>query len=274
MSIIDLHMHSTYSDGTLSVEDLVELAYQNGVQYLSLTDHDTVIGIPEAIDACAKRGMTLIPGVELSVHVENEEVHLLAYNFDWKDKKFSDFLEDQKADRTRRLNRILENLEKVGVQLKEADVLEFLEDGTAPGRPHIARALVKVGAVKDIQDAFDKYLKKGKPAYEKRQIVEAKEILTWVHELGGFTSLAHPGLIKRPENIERMIEWGVQALEIFHPDHPNQKREKFASLAQQHQIQVTAGSDFHDKNYHHGIGPGCFDLPEEVSSQLIATLTY
>lgn len=267
-SAIDLHMHSTFSDGTMGVDAVIDLAYRNDVKVLSLTDHDTLEGVAAAMRHADKLGMHLIPGIEISVHPDIEEVHLLAYNFDWQNIEFNDYLQQLKADRQRRLTDMLANLHSVGVDLNLSDIAQHMDDGTNPGRPHVAAAMLAKGYVKSTQEAFDRYLKKGKPGYAARLPVDAKKIIDWIHDLGGVTSLAHPGLIKKSEAIHKMISLGIDALEVFHPDHDASSRKRFANLAAQHNLKMTVGCDYHGTTLHNAIEPGRMDIPENISAQL------
>ena len=269
MTPIDLHMHSTYSDGTLPPEAIVEIAKKNGVKVMSLTDHDTVAGIAKTLEAAQHAGIQVIPGIELSVHVNDEEVHVLGYNFDWQNIEFQKFLIELKNDRRRRMQQMVSNLQTIGIELTEADVQQQMTDDTSPGRPHVARALVAKGVVKTVQAAFDQLLKKGSPGYAKRQSVPAAKMIQWIHDLGGITSVAHPGLIKQAATLQATIALGVDALEVYHPDHASNTRRKLARIAKQHGIGMTIGCDYHSPGFHNSVEPGKMNAPEEVCVELL-----
>ncbi|MBI2336219.1 MAG: PHP domain-containing protein [Deltaproteobacteria bacterium] len=269
MTPIDLHMHSTYSDGTLPPEAIVKIAKKNGVKVMSLTDHDTVAGIAETFAAAQHAGIQVIPGIELSVHVDDEEVHVLGYSFDWQNIEFQKFLIELKNDRRRRMQQMLLNLQAIGISLTEEDIQQQMTDDTSPGRPHVARALVAKGVIKNVQTAFDQLLKKGKPGYAKRQSVSAEKIIQWIHALGGTTSVAHPGLIKQSSTLQKIITLGVDALEVYHPDHPSKTRRQLARMANQHGIGVTLGCDYHGTGFHNSVEPGKMNAPEAVCLELL-----
>lgn len=240
---VDLHAHSTASDGSAAPGAAVELAHQAGVAAFALTDHDTLAGIPEARAAADACGLRLIPGVELSVHLEKTEVHLLGLHIRDVDA-LQRRLEGIRGHRRTRAEQIVGKLNAVGVPVTVEAVLEAA-DGGAIGRPHVARALVAGGFVKDSREAFDRYLAAGKPAYVDKERLEIADGIAMIHEAGGIAVIAHPGSEGRREMIEPLAKAGMDGVEVRHPSHSRDDEQRLMALAAHFGLVMSGGSDWH-----------------------------
>ena len=240
---VDLHSHSTASDGAHPPAVGVELAVKAGLAAFALTDHDTLAGIPEAQAAADAAGLRLVPGVELSVHQDVTEVHLLGLHI--RDvSALQARLEIYRDRRVARAEEIVAKLRALGVELTVAQVLEAAGGG-AVGRPHVARALIAGGHVKDSREAFDRYLGAGKPAYVEKERLDIAEGIAIVHEAGGIAVIAHPGAEGRRERIEPLVALGLDGLEVRHPSHSSEDIKRIMALAEFFGLVPSGGSDWH-----------------------------
>lgn len=252
----DLHMHSTASDGGYSPTELIKKCREVGLEYIALTDHDTVAGVGEAIDAGIQFGVKVIPGIELSTKVSGKSVHMLGYGIDWKDENLLAILKSHQEQRRKRLDVIIRKLRKVQIELMPEDVLEFV-DGGSIGRPHVAKALIKKGYVKDVAEAFENYLAEGKPCYvPKEKEMTPEEAINLIHQTGGVAVIAHPVYYDLDDVIEELIQTsGLDGVEVYHRDHSPQEREHYLRLVKKWEklnnrsLLVTGGSDFHHEEY-------------------------
>jgi predicted metal-dependent phosphoesterase TrpH len=251
--ICDFHAHSTFSDGTLTPTELIDEARRAGVGCLALTDHDDVAGIPEALEHGARLGVEVMPGVEISVSEGDgaRQMHVLGLAIDAQAPELVSCLAEMQEARRARLGRILERLAAAGVELDRA-VFDALPDGAAVGRPHVARALVAAGKCKDEDDAFARWLRRGRPAYVGSAGIGAPEAIRLIHAAGGMAALAHPPLSVGADAagglaafVERLVRLGLDGLEVQHPGHQPKTRRRLRKLARQHDLVVTGGSDFH-----------------------------
>ncbi len=239
----DLHTHTTASDGTLSPRELVWEAGRVGLRVLAVTDHDTVDGIAEATEEAGRLGIDLIPGVELSTDVPGTEVHILGYFVDWQDEEFGAVLRRLRQGRWARAQEMVRRLNRLGVPLAFQEVARQA-DGTL-GRPHVARALVAGGYVASFQEAFDRYLAKGRPAYVERERFTPEEALQAVLRAGGVPVFAHPLWGGERERVARLVECGLRGIEAYYPDHSPQDVRRFLDWAQEFGLLATGGSDYH-----------------------------
>ena len=240
----DLHTHTTCSDGLLSPTDLVRKARRHGVHALAVTDHDCVTGYDEAVAAGARYGVEVIPGVELSVTVGGEEVHLLGYLFDPRHPGLRAHFERYEKVRHERARQIVARLHGAGVPLPFARVLEAAGGGVL-GRPHIAAALVEAGYAASAADAFTDYLRDGAVAHVEKPQFPAEEALALLHEAGGIGVLAHPGHWTRIEAFEALVPAGLDGIETIHPSHNTALTQYYREVAQAHGLVETGGSDYH-----------------------------
>ncbi|MEF3280550.1 MAG: PHP domain-containing protein [Elusimicrobiota bacterium] len=248
MPYINLHTHSNFSDGVLTPKEVINFAFQKGVHYFSLTDHDTVNGILALSDSDIK-GIKFIKGIEIS-SCEHDYLHILGYNIDIKNKSFLSDIAEYRRRRISRVVDIIKKLNDVGIDIKFED-LEFKESSTV-GRPHIADALVKKGYGKTRTEVFYKYLVEGCHAYVKPRGPRLEEAIKTIKNAGGVAVLAHPSTIEGSLNVEEVIKSGFDGIEAFYPTHTNNKVKKYLGIAAKYNLIVTAGTDFHgpktDKN--------------------------
>ena len=244
--MIDLHLHTTASDGKLPPADLVARGVAAGLTTISITDHDTTGGLNEARAAAAACGIRLIDGIEITAVEHGRDTHVLGYWFDPSNDSLGGFLERQRTDRIRRVREMSERLAALGVPIDpEPLIARGLEDGRSVGRPHVAAALIARGYVQSWDEAFAKYLEQGGPAFVPRRGASAAEVIRVIHEAGGVASLAHPGLSRVDSLILSLASSGLDALEASHSDHDPETESRYRALARSLGLAVTAGSDFH-----------------------------
>ena len=251
---IDLHSHTYYSDGQLSPKELIDRAHNMQVDVLAITDHDTVAGIPEALDyqAKQKRQMQILPGVEISTSWHNFDIHILGLHVDHTNSEFLQRLERQAQERDERAQRMSDKLAKIGIEnvLADAKVLAGVGQLT---RAHFARVLVSRGEAKDFDGVFKKYLGKGKKAHVKPQWISMADAVQWIQDAGGLAVLAHPGHYDMSTKwLRRLVAdfalGGGDGMEVTHSHLSQEKKTLLAELAQEHTLRASAGSDFHYPN--------------------------
>ncbi len=241
----DLHTHSQCSDGHRAPADLVRQATERGLGVLALTDHDTVEGLSAAADAARACDIQLVPGVELSVTEAGDEVHLLAYGIDPTHPALQDHLTTFREARRDRAWAMVERLRDRGLSISDAAVVDVFSGSTALGRPHVARILVAAGHVDTARDAFEQYLGRDRPGFVEKPDVPAGAALRTVHEAGGVGVLAHPGHWTSARRVRRLVEKGLDGLEVVHPSHDASLRGYYERLADGHGLFATGGSDYH-----------------------------
>jgi 3',5'-nucleoside bisphosphate phosphatase len=249
----DFHAHSTVSDGSLSPRELVARARDNAVTGFALTDHDSVEGVAEARAEGERLGIEVLAGIELSVSEAEgtRSMHILGLGLDDAHAPLRARLVELQASRVSRVARIVSHLQESGVAISVAAV-EAQSDGGALGRPHVARALVAAGAVRDVDEAFARWLRRGRPAYEPNAALSAGEAIALVHGAGGVAVLAHPPLSAGVDGpggvaayIERLLPLGLDGIEVWHPSHKSTTTRRLRRIAAAHQLLETGGSDFH-----------------------------
>ncbi|MDR2354102.1 MAG: PHP domain-containing protein [Deltaproteobacteria bacterium] len=250
MRKIDLHSHSTFSDGTLTPKQLVLTARAVGLEALALTDHDTLEGVDEFLEAGAKYSFQVFRGVELSLNYKGI-THLLGLELDLKPQNSLDLGFIQKFRLTRN-EKVFSALINLGLDISWERILEIGGDGQV-GKPHFARVIVEKGYAKDLQDAFERYLGRGKPAYVDKERLTPPEAISLLLEAGYTPVLAHPISLRIPredyfKDLTQWKEWGLVGLEVFHPDHSLEVSEFFLDLALKVGLVATNGSDYHGAN--------------------------
>ena len=260
--MIDLHLHTTASDGTLAPAALVARAAAAGVRIIAVTDHDTMDGLPEAREAALACGLRLIDGVEITAVDDGRDVHMLAYFVDPADAVFADFLAAQRADRQRRILEIAGRLASLGAPIDIEPVIARKRGGSI-GRPVIADALVAAGHARDRDDAFGRFIGPERPAFVPRRGPAPVDVIGIVRRAGGLVSMAHPALTKKDELIPRLASAGLAALEARHSDHDAAAERHYRTLASQYGLAVTGGSDFHGDIPDSAPLLGTIALPEE-----------
>jgi len=244
MKFADLHLHTNFSDGTFAPEELVARGRQLGFAALALTDHDTVEGCARMQTACSAADIDFIPGTELTAEHEDVEVHLLGYLVDTQNLKLLSEIARFQAVRQDRVRKMAALLNALNVPL-EAEAVFALANCKSPGRPHVARALVKAGLVKNLDEAFERFLKKNRPAWVPKARMSALEGIELVHQAGGLAVMAHPGLNRTDEIIPKLVEAGLDGIECFHTKHSTVMSERYLEMADKFHLLVTGGSDCH-----------------------------
>lgn len=250
----DFHSHTTHSDGTYSPNELVALAKKENISCLAITDHDTVSGVSEAQAEGARIGVEIIPGIEISAQFERGTLHILGYFLDHRSKALCQKLEDIQQARRERNPQIIAKLNSLGMNITLDEVIAE-SGGEQVGRPHFARVLIKKGYVKDFEEAFDKYLTKGAPAYVDKRRFTSKESIEMINQAGGLAVLAHPKQMKlddQPSRLEAEISRfkaeGMAGIEAYSSCQSKEEAASYIKLAEKYGLLVTGGSDFHGIN--------------------------
>lgn len=242
--LIDLHLHSTCSDGTSSPEDVVRRAQAHGLKAISLTDHDCVDGVGIAEDVGRQMGVEVIPGVELSTTFEGKDIHILGYFVDCAHDRLLGFLQIFRDERQRRAQRTVNRLNRLGVNLSMEAVL-VKAAGAVIGRPHIADALVEEGFVFSVSEAFHKYLGYNRPAYEQKYVLSPQEAVDLIQDAGGLACLAHPGIYNRDDILPALVSSGLDGVEVVHAKHTSEQVGRYTEFADLYGLLKTGGSDCH-----------------------------
>jgi predicted metal-dependent phosphoesterase TrpH len=268
--MIDLHTHTTASDGRCSPSELVARAAAAGVTVLSVTDHDTVDACAAAQAACVDAAITFVPGIEITAIRHGTDVHVLGYFIDPRAPGLALFLAEQRQRRIDRVGRILEQLATLGMALDADAILRpaIEQPGKSIGRPAIARALVGAGYVKTTNDAFANLLTPGRPGFVARAGASPETVFDQIHRAGGIASLAHPGLLRHDEWIAGFAAAGLDAIEAFHSNHDEQQTASYRSIAGRLDLCLSGGSDYHADESHGAPHPGSVSLPREAFDQL------
>lgn len=243
LSHIDMHMHTVYSDGAYSTEKLLLKAKEKGLNIISITDHDTVHSIKEAIEIGKDIGIEVVPGVELSTDIEDKEVHLLGYFIDIEHEELKKYLQFFREERVYRAKRMVSKLVKLGINISMDDVMDVAQN-SAIGRPHIAMVLHKLGVVTDYYEAFHKYLRDNGPAYERKIHVSPQSALKLISDAGGLSFIAHPGHLKE-SILMNLINAGIDGIEVIHPSHNDYQIKFYRGIVNQYCLLESGGSDFH-----------------------------
>ncbi len=263
---IDLHTHTTASDGLLAPEALVALAHDAGVGVLAVADHDTTDGVDPAVAAGTRLALETIPAVEINTDVDDSEVHVLGYYIDHHLPWFQEFLGRLRNGRVNRAARMVEKLNALGIRVDFARV-RALASG-AVGRPHVARALVEAGAVASTEEAFEKYIGRNGPAYVERMKVSPQEAVQVILRAGGIPVLAHPGWGVKDEMVPALVGAGLEGLEVYYPDHTPAMVNRYLEIARRHGLLITGGTDFHGGDLATKVPPGSQYVPAECVEKL------
>jgi predicted metal-dependent phosphoesterase TrpH len=242
---VDLHSHTTASDGTLSPAELVRAAVKRGVRVLAITDHDSTDGLAEArTEAMRHPPLTIVPGLEINCDVPGAEVHVLGYFVDAAAEWFQDFLRNQRAERAARIHRIAARLSELGMPIDPADVFALVREGSA-GRPHVAQVMVQRGYVKSVTEAFDRWLHANGPANVPRHRLTPEEAIRVIRRAGGVPVFAHPGLADRDALLPDMLAAGLMGIETYYAEHSAAQTAHYKDLCRRHGLVATGGSDYH-----------------------------
>ncbi|MBL9039838.1 MAG: PHP domain-containing protein [Archangium sp.] len=244
--MIDLHSHTTASDGQHPPEVLVDMAAKAGVTTLAVTDHDTVASVEACTVAAKARGMRLVPGIEVSIMLNGREVHVLGHFVDPAEARLATFSENLRGEREKRMVAMVEKLRVLGFPITMQQVVDLAGPGAHLARPHLARVLMELNYVANTKEAFDRFLGDGKAASVPRFEVTGQQAIELIHGAGGTATVAHPGVSKIHEfELKGLAALGLDGLEVEHSDHPPTMREKLRGWADALSLISTAGSDFH-----------------------------
>ena len=271
--LIDLHMHTTASDGRCTPEELVERAHAVGIRTMSVTDHDTMAGVQPATQAARRLGMTVIPGIEITTVHRGKDVHMLAYFLAEDAPGLQELLSSQRRQRVERAMEIAARLAGLGAPI---DVQPFIDAASAPGgkaiaRPQIAQALIAAGHVSSVQEAFDRFLAEDSPAYVPHRGASPADVVALIQTRGGVASLAHPGYRPQDDIIPGLVEAGMRAIEAFHSSHDEAATAHYLALAARHGLVVTGGSDYHGEGTRRAEFFGVVHLPDAHFEALVAS---
>ena len=240
---VDLHMHTSYSDGFYSPGELIEKVKEAEVDVVSITDHDNLSGIKEATDKGKELGIEVIPGVEISSDSQGKEIHVLGYFVDPENEELERYLKFFREERLKRAERIVNKLNILGLSIELEDVLEFAQN-SAVGRPHIAQAMLENELIKNYYEAFNKYIGNDGPAYERKVHISPKSAVKIISDAGGLSFIAHPGYM--PESlVKEMITAGIDGIEVIHPSHTKQMTKFYRGIVNEYFLLESGGSDFH-----------------------------
>jgi predicted metal-dependent phosphoesterase TrpH len=280
---IDLHIHSTASDGTYSPSDILKLAAQAGLQAIAITDHDTLDGSRQALECDLPPGLRFITGVEISAQAPAQcnaggSLHILGYGLDPDHPDLIQTLHKFQQVREARTHQMLHRLHQLGIQLSLEQVMMEVGDG-APSRPHVASAMVKAGIVADIEEAFQKYIGKGRPAYVGKERLDCRQTFELILAAGGIPVLAHPYLIQcqGPDELRNLVEMlcdlGLKGLEVYYPKQPAEAVHLYLAMTERYGLLATGGSDFHGRltpEIEMGRGTGGLYIPYELFEKMIS----
>ena len=243
----DLHLHTTFSDGTYSPEELAAEARRFSLVAVALTDHDTVEGCERMRAACTREGIEFIPATELTAEIDGIELHMLGYFLDVENQALLKAMRRFQQGRQDRIREIVKRLRKLHVPVEEEEVFA-LANCKSPGRPHVARVLIQRKVCATLDEAFERFLKKNRPGWVPKEKISATDALEMIHHAGGLAVLAHPGLARSEEAIPSLIDAGLDGLECFHTKHSASASEYYVGVAEEHNLVVTGGSDCHGMN--------------------------
>lgn len=264
---VDLHIHTTASDGTFTPSEAVQYAAKLGLKIISITDHDTVGGIPEALEEAKNVGIEVIPGIEMGSDVGGQDIHILGYFIDYKSRWLHNYLETLKLLRLGRAEEMLKKLAEVNIKINLNDALRFASGGILT-RAHIAKAMAKKGYVNSIKEAFDKYLGRDKPCYVVKYNYSAADVIQAIKNVGGIPVLAHPGVSKIDKMIPQLVTAGLQGIEAISGDHTATQISQYQKIAKQYNLVVTGGSDDHGPHAPGRFLMGTVSVPNKIAQDL------
>ncbi|MGM0501903.1 MAG: PHP domain-containing protein [Bacillota bacterium] len=266
---IDLHLHTTASDGNFTPQEVVVKANQLGFSAIAITDHDTVQGIEPALETAQSLDLEVVPGIELNTDYLNTEVHVLGYYIDYQNKKLLTKMSELKKARYTRAEKIVAKLNDLGVEINFPEVLG-LADGAVVGRSHIAQILLEKGYAQEWSQAFDQYIGRQAPAYVERERLDVKGAIDLIKEADGIPIIAHPGLIGNDELLDQFLDWGAKGVEVYHSEHDDEEQDKYLSFSKRNNILITGGSDCHGPRRKDGVLLGSIKASYQILEELKA----
>jgi len=274
---LDLHTHSVYSDGALTPEEIVDAAIELGLSAISITDHDNILAFDYARAQVQKRTeetgaepVELIQGIEINTVHENYEVHILGYSFNPEDPALLDMIKYQQHARVQQISEIVKKLNKIArIRISMEDIQRLVREGGSIGRPHIAKAIVNVGGVSNVIEAYKKYINDEAPTYLQRKTVSPQEAVETIYEAGGIPVIAHPHDIMTAEDLVKdLMNYGLRGIEVYHRRHSPAMIEYFSSIAEKYNLIMTGGSDCHGTRVSGNLFMGRTHVPDWVLSEL------
>ncbi len=263
-----MHLHTTFSDGKYDPEVLIDFAHKSYIRFLSITDHDTTASLQETAQACEQKGISFIPGIELSTVYEGVEIHILGYNFDPHNASLQTEIKKMRNYRLQRAKTIIERLNKLGIEVQLSEVLDVAGSCDNIGRPHIALLLKEKGYVKTIAEAFIKYLDPGRPGYVERYKLKPSEAIELIVNAGGIPVYAHPGINFSKNVFDTVLNMDIAGIEVFHPSHSREVCSFLSNTAQKRKLIITGGSDFHGHETHDFSNLGAMNVPYATIEKL------
>lgn len=260
MPIVDLHAHTTFSDGTSSPSEVVYAYKKAGVQIMSITDHDTLEALPQAEILAKTANILFVPGVEIS-SCEHDHLHILGYNIDPQNKKLNDALTQNRENRNIRVRKIIKQLQVAGVAITEEDVFKLVKN--VASRAHVADAIRNKKITSSRQEAFRKFLIPGKPGYVPNEGFKVCEIISLIKQAGGKAFMAHLGVVQEYWNFPAWVSSGLDGIEVYYPSHKQAMRDTLLSLVKKYNLLISAGSDHHGQKSGRDNAPG-MQVPQEV----------
>jgi len=268
MKKIDLHIHTTASDGSFTPSEVVEEAKKRGLSVIAITDHDTVSGLDEAIIKGEELEIEVIAGIELTTYYREYRIDILGYNIDFKNRELLKIINNLQNSREVRAKQILDKLSDLDIELDFNRLKEIAGD-TGVGRPHIARLMLQEGHIDSIQEAFDKYLEDGGVAYVPKYQLKPADAIELIKGAGGIPILAHPGMINNDEIVRELIEnEKLEGLEAYYSKHSQKETEYYLKLAKDNDLIITGGSDCHGPAIADKFLLGTVDVPYELLEEL------
>ncbi|MCX7677710.1 MAG: PHP domain-containing protein [Spirochaetes bacterium] len=274
--LIDLHTHTTASDGIFSPKDLIDYAVEIGCRVLAIADHDTVAGLESAIQYAAGKDIVLVPSVEFSIDYENGSFHLLGMNINHRDDMLLEAINDLQEKRSTRITRIVNDLKKHGIYIREEEIIAEA-GGESIGRPHVARVLVRHGYARNIEDVFKKYLVPGKPGYVKKEKITLEQAIALIRHAGGKAIVAHPvslnvsGYRQLDYELLRFREKGIDGIEVYATMHENDFIQHLLDFAGKYGLAISGGSDFHGDKHEQ---LGFYGPPRKIPSAIWDPLSH
>ena len=240
----DLHLHTSFSDGTYSPEELAAHGHRYKLAAMALTDHDTVEGCERMGKACSDLGIEFVPGTELTAELRGDELHLLGYFLDTHCPRLLEEIAKFQHDRQERIREMVARLNAHKIPL-QAEAVFKLANCRSPGRPHVGRALVRAGYCTSMDEAFERFLKRNRPAYVPKTKISALQAIELIHEAGGLAVMAHPGLNRTDDFIPELVDAGLHGIECFHSKHSSSDSQRYLKIAGKYNLLITGGSDCH-----------------------------
>lgn len=272
VAYIDMHVHTTASDGQYTPSEIVNMAATAGLSAVAITDHDTTAGVAEAIRQGQMIGIEILPGIEISTVAEGQDIHVLGYYTNNADVHWQQRISELRDTRMNRNAILVQKLNALGIELTLEEVIAAADAATVSiGRPHFAEVLIQKGYAASKQEAFDKYLGEKGAAFVQPLRIHPEEAFRWIREAGGVCVIAHPGIYNNDALVDRLLEAGPDGIEVYHSDHTKEQENRYLQLAQQKGLIITGGSDFHGittiGESFHGV-LGSVSMPKAAMEQL------